>query len=137
MALTVDASVAVKWFTDEPGFLDARALIATGELFTAPDLLFAEIANVMWKKQRRGQASQAQRLAAAERLPDLVRSVVPLAPLMARAAEMAETLDHSAYDCFYLACAESTRTTLITADEPLIAAASRHGLAHLVTPLHA
>jgi predicted nucleic acid-binding protein len=53
----VDASVAVKWFADEPLFGKAREL--QQHSLAAPDLIFAEVANVMWKLWRKGVLTDA------------------------------------------------------------------------------
>jgi predicted nucleic acid-binding protein len=52
--LVVDASVVIKWFVPEPGSAAARQLLGQDHEFYAPDFLFAETANVLWKKFRRG-----------------------------------------------------------------------------------
>ena len=50
MKLTVDASIAVKWFVAEPLGDEARAVLARRIQRDAPDLLLAECANTMWKQ---------------------------------------------------------------------------------------
>ena len=137
MKRVIDPSVAVKWFVDEDGAAEARALLASGDELFAPDLIVCEVTNILWKKARRGEASSEQvAQACAELVADLYE-VMPSAPLMLRAAELARDLDHPAYDCFYLACAEQVDAPLVTADQRLIAATARGGLSRLVTPLHA
>jgi predicted nucleic acid-binding protein len=44
----------------------------------------------------------------------------PLAALARRALEMAASLDHPIYDCFYLALAEQLDAMLVTADDRLL-----------------
>ena len=46
--LVLDASVAVKWFVEEPGTAAALALLAEDESLIAPELVIAEVANVAW-----------------------------------------------------------------------------------------
>jgi predicted nucleic acid-binding protein len=54
--LVVDSSVVIKWFVVEPHSTEARRLLndyQDGNLsLLAPDLLAAEIGNIVWKKQR-------------------------------------------------------------------------------------
>ena len=50
MKLTVDASIAVKWFVAEPLGDEARTVLARRIQRYAPDLLLAECANTMWKQ---------------------------------------------------------------------------------------
>jgi predicted nucleic acid-binding protein len=90
MALVVDASVAIKWFIDEPDLL-------------APDLLVPEVCNAAWRKVRRGESHPTQAKQIAQRLRHGVLALRPSAPLAARAMELALDLDHPVYDCFYLA----------------------------------
>lgn len=52
--LVVDASVAFKWFVAETGSAEARALLGMGAPLEAPELLLAEVANAVWKMERRG-----------------------------------------------------------------------------------
>ena len=53
-------------------------------------------------------------------LPLSFDRLAPTAPLSERALELAQRLDHPAYDCFYLALAESESAVLVTDDEKLI-----------------
>ena len=55
MKLTVDASVVVKWFVQEPLFRQARLVLTHRHDLFAPEILLAEFANVIWKKTRRGE----------------------------------------------------------------------------------
>ena len=51
--LVVDASVAIKWFIDEPDSGEAVAVLQHS--ISAPDLLAPECANILWKKVGRGE----------------------------------------------------------------------------------
>jgi len=128
MSLIVDASVAVKWFAAEEGSDRAEALLETGEALIAPDLVLAEVSNVMWKKLHRGLLPPDQLVAAARRLPRYFEQLIPLGELVERATELTITLDHPVYDCFYLALAERERLPLISADSRLLALLGRHRL---------
>jgi predicted nucleic acid-binding protein len=52
----IDSSVAIKWFVVEPYSDDARRVLneyQSGTLsLLAPDLIYAEVGNIGWKKQR-------------------------------------------------------------------------------------
>ena len=117
MKLTVDASIVIKWFVAEP-MSDETRLLLTGRIhLQAPEFLLVEFANTIWKKERRGELSDAQPYL--EELPGL-SNIITLqhdANLVERAIWMALELDHPIYDCLYLACAESTDSNLITADQ--------------------
>ena len=53
--LVVDASVAIKWFLPEPLSEEARQILdeyQAGRLSVlAPDLIYAEVGNIVWKRQ--------------------------------------------------------------------------------------
>jgi predicted nucleic acid-binding protein len=118
--LVVDASVAVKWFLDEPGDREARALVERSEALIAPELIVAEVLNAIWKRLLAGDADIRQGPRVAAVLPKVLAQIRSLGPLAARALEIAAELRHPAYDCFYLALAEERRTQLVTADRRLI-----------------
>ena len=119
MKLTVDASVAVKWFVAEPLHGEARRLLSHRLCLHAPDILLAEFANTIWKKARKGELDDPQpyfdELAL---LPDIV-TLHPTGQLVGRAAGIAAEVDHPVYDCLYVACAEVEAPVLITADKKL------------------
>jgi len=117
--LTVDASIAVKWFVVEPFVDEARTVLTRRIQRHAPELLLAECANTIWKKVQRGEIPDAQpyreELA---NLPDIL-TLHPDRDFVERATEMAFRLRHPIYDCLYLACAEATASDLISADKRL------------------
>lgn len=56
-SFVVDASVAVKWVVAEIHFESARRLLERDYSLLVPDFFFAEVANVFWKRVRRGEDS--------------------------------------------------------------------------------
>ena len=112
MRIVVDASVAVKWFVLEANSEHARRLLASDATLVAPDLIVAETANVMWKRQRVGGITPEQATEAVAALPLIFAELLPSAHLVARAAAIARALDHPVYDCFYLAAAEDLAAEL-------------------------
>ena len=119
MKLTVDASVVVKWYVSESYSEEARLLLAHRLERFAPDILLAEYANVIWRKIRQNEITSP--LEYFRELPRLQEAVafLPVADLIERAAQLAVQISHPVYDCLYLACAEATDSTLITADQSL------------------
>jgi predicted nucleic acid-binding protein len=121
--LVVDASVAItsvaiKWVVAEAG--NERAIALRHHSLIAPDLLFAECANVLWRKMRRREIAEAEAVTAARtlELADLI--VISARGNAARAIAIATELDHPAYDAIYLAVAEAFGVRLVTADDRLI-----------------
>ena len=119
--LVVDASVVVKWVVNEPGTPQALAL--RRRRLYAPDLLAAECANVLWKKVRRNELTESEALFAARLLQRAAVELMPMRALLEPATRLALALDHPAYDCAYLALAESLSCDLVTADRRLAAMA--------------
>lgn len=117
MTLTVDANVVVKWFVAESLSDDARLLLAPRIHLHAPDILLVEYANAIWKKVHRNEISDPQpyfdELA---NLPEIV-ALHPAGYLLDRAVQIAVEADQPVYDCLYQACAETTASALITADQ--------------------
>jgi predicted nucleic acid-binding protein len=137
--LVVDASVAVKWFVEEEGRADAMALLrckAEADIaLVIPDLFFAEFANVLWKKCRKGEVGGQQAAQAISCVYRIFNQVVKSADLIDRAFQWSEKLDHSVYDCLYLACAEAHDSKYVSADEHFVRKLQSNRLDHLVMPL--
>lgn len=127
MSLIVDASVALKWSVAEPGSAAALALFQRGASVLAPELAVAEVANALWKKVVRGELDDAQAAAALASTLRGYHALVPISGLAARALELAGSLKHPAYDCFYLALADVRGGTFITADARLLSRLSAGG----------
>ena len=122
-SLIVDASVVAKRLVLEPDSDKANLLFANWERgaleILAPSILPAEVANMLWKRARRGLLSAAV-------VENLFREFnafhVPLWPiedLMELALTLALRNGHSAYDGLYVALALKTGWDLVTADERL------------------
>ena len=112
--MVVDASVAIKWVTDEPGSDDAARLLE--RQLVAPDLLGIEFANALWKKVRRGELAAEVAELAVKALMRAPIEFVETRPHLDTALSLAVELDHSAYDGVYLAVAEAEAVPLVTAD---------------------
>ena len=116
----VDASVAVKWLLPEVHSEAARRLFERKEVeFWAPDLIWSEIGNVLWKKCRRAEmpVDEAGELFEAFRhLPLRTHSSQALA---GTAWILATDFDRSFYDSLYLALALHRACPFVTADRKL------------------
>jgi predicted nucleic acid-binding protein len=121
----VDASVVVKWFVPEIHSDKARRLLGAGNDFVAPDLLFAETANTIWKKVRRKELTfdEGRRLVADMR--GIAVESVSCRALAEDAHALADTTGRTVYDCMYVALAARLSTRSITADDRLEAALRR------------
>jgi predicted nucleic acid-binding protein len=123
-AFVVDASVVVKWFVPEIHGDAARRLLALPHEYFAPDLLFAETANTIWKKIRRGQLAADHGRQLVEDIGRIAVETVPCRVLAVDAHELAYVTGRTVYDSLYLALAIRLKTRMLTADERLAAAVS-------------
>jgi predicted nucleic acid-binding protein len=120
--VVVDASVAVKWFLPEELSTEARQLLTTEYELLAPDLLWAELGNVLWKKHRRRELDPKT---ASRLLRDFSRVPIELHASerwTEAALELAIRHGVTVYDGLYLALAAGNGCRVVTADRRLHAA---------------
>jgi len=120
MILVVDTSVAIKWYVAEEGRDQARAILTGRDETTAPEFIAVELANVFWKKVRRGEMSADMVEEALGGFDQYFGRLISQRDILPRATDLALELDHPIYDCLYLACAELVHGGLVTADRRLI-----------------
>ncbi len=106
----VDSSVAIKWFVAEPYSVEAHYILEDYQAGTltllAPDLLYAEVGNIVWKKHR---------------FQDLVTfRVTSCAALLEEAYRLAVTHQRTVYDAMYLALSLREHCRWVTADERIV-----------------
>jgi predicted nucleic acid-binding protein len=121
----VDASVVIKWFVDEIEAGQARKLQDDAYELLAPDLLWPESGNILWKKVQRHEltAGEARLIAAA--LGKLPISVSPSDLVFEAALEIALDTGRTVYDGCYIALAMLTQCRLVTADRRLFSSLRR------------
>lgn len=128
MRIVADASVVLAAMLPERHTREAREALGNAGQVHAPDLLLYEIVSALHARVRRGDLSAGQaelKRLEARALPALQ---APAHELDAAALALAGRLDHSAYDCFYLALAMERECILVTADRGLARAARAAGL---------
>lgn len=125
-AFVVDASVVVKWVSMEADSDQALFLMRNRRLL-APDLLVAEIANTLATKIRLRELSLSEAQEAAGFIRAVRIEFAATADFMATAIDLAATLRHPAYDCFYLALALAKGVRFVTADSRFLHALERFG----------
>ena len=135
MTFVIDASVALKWFIEEDLTNQALLFRHGADPLYAPDLIFAEIANAVWRKFTRRELPREQAMAIPVLLQESPIEIIPVALLHQRALEIAIELNHPVYDCLYLACAELAGAVLVTADGRLIQAVQASEYARLTRRL--
>ncbi len=127
--LVVDASVVIKWLLPEVHGSAARRVLTERNQLLAPDLLWAELGNALWKKCRAAEIEGGE---ARDLLRDFKRFPVSTTPsilLISAALDVATRYSTTVYDSLYLALAVSRRCRLVTADRRLYNGLERGPLA--------
>jgi predicted nucleic acid-binding protein len=115
----VDASVIAAAFFPEKYSDVARSLLLSGVVLLAPDLIYAEMTNVVWKRFHRGEILEEEASALMHDVLELPLEITPSKQLAALALELAKQSGRTAYDCLYVALAALRETKMITADRRL------------------
>jgi predicted nucleic acid-binding protein len=134
-AVVVDASVVAKWFVAEEQAELASQLLASPFDLLSPDLIWAEVGNVLWKRVRRSQVSLEE---AKTIFDDLLRMPVVITPsqsLLADAFEIAVDMDRTVYDSLYLALAVRKGCKMVTSDDKLSRSLAGTNMAEFVCSL--
>ena len=116
--MIIDASVAFKWLINEPGSEAAMAFLGNSDLL-APNLMLAEIADALGKRIRRGELRAERATEMLGRVGELV-VIVDERPYLKEALRFSVLLNHSVYDCLYLAMADGLQDRVLTADARFI-----------------
>jgi predicted nucleic acid-binding protein len=116
----VDASVIIKWYVPEGDYEAARAMRTAETALAAPDLLFAETANIVWKLVRRCEMTSSRGIEIIEEIVAAPFITVSNQSLAQDALDLAIATGLSAYDASYVALAIRIDKILITADEKLV-----------------
>jgi len=134
--LVIDASVVIKFYV--PEILSDRAQevmswVADGKLvLLAPDLLYPETGNILWKKQRLHELTPdevEEIVAAVTSLPIKIehsRQIMPLSVSIALHSGI------TVYDAMYVSVARIYETRMITADRRLVGALEKTEFKHNV-----
>jgi predicted nucleic acid-binding protein len=121
--LVVDSSVAIKWFVTEPLKAQADRLLNdfdSGRLrFLAPSLIYAEIGNIVWKKQTQGDLDAAAATAILDACLTLKLETTPIEALLRNAHPIAVAHRRTLYDSLYVALSVQRGCRFVTADERL------------------
>jgi predicted nucleic acid-binding protein len=122
----LDASAAVRTVMDPKAVF--RTTLHSADLVIAPELIVAEVCSAFRKYVRARVMSRAQGEESIERALALVDKMQPLYDLVPGVLALAWNNDSSVYDLFYLALAQRTGATLLTADLALRRAALAIGI---------
>jgi len=114
----LDASVLAALYLEDPASDPSAAAVARidDEELHAPDFVLLEVANVLWKRVRRGQIQAGAALAAIEDTPIASLRLHPTEQLVPQALALALAHGFTAYDALYVALATRVGGTVVTND---------------------
>ena len=116
----VDASVAVKWYFSEGDSSAALRLLSGDHALVAPDLLFVEFGNTLWKRTQRGEITTADSLEILRDLFLVPFDIQPSRKYLPHALELAVGSGRTVYDSLYISIAILSGCAVITADRRLL-----------------
>ena len=105
----VDASLVVKWFVPEVHSVAARKWLGASHDYIAPDLVFPEAGNAIWKKVRRGELSPEDAQSLVNDLSAVGVEAVSMRALVSDAHALAVRTGITVYDATYLTLAVRLR----------------------------
>lgn len=116
----IDASVTASAFFREETSPMARALLTSGCEMFAPDLIYPEVGNVIWKRQSRNEIDEEEACALLSDVLVLPLKITPSSQLVESALKLALRTNRTVYDCLYLALAVQTNSTMVTGDKRFV-----------------
>jgi predicted nucleic acid-binding protein len=133
--IVLDASVLIKLYINEEGSRRAVAAVKKAEALVAPDLLWSEAGNILWKYVRRGDLDLD---AAQSMLRDMLQMPIVITPssgLVEQAFEIATQADRTVYDSLYLALAVQAKSVMLTANQRMVHALADQPLGKFILGL--
>jgi predicted nucleic acid-binding protein len=111
------AIVAAKWLLPEPDAPRARPWLDGRHDLAAPDLLYGELGNLVWKLHTRGLLGTEEALALIGHFLSLPIDIHDSGFLLTPALEIAVATQRPVYDSLYLALAVDLGGVVVTADQ--------------------
>lgn len=118
--IVLDASVAVKWFIPEVHSENAIRLLDNPIKFLAPNLIYAEVGNILWKKTRLKELTAE---VAGEILNDFKKMPLEITEnqsILEAVWHIATKYQRTFYDSLYLALARTENCQFVTADQAFV-----------------
>lgn len=122
--IVVDSSVAIKWFVPQPNSTKAREILSAyqdgGLLLLAPDLIYAEVGNIIWKLHRFQGVSEVDAEAILNTFQSIAFVITLSASLLDDAYRLAVAHQRTVYDSLYIALSLRRQCQFVSADEKLV-----------------
>jgi len=123
MNLVIDASVLIKFFipeilSEKVEKLNSR--VAKGDLrLVAPDLIFPEVGNILWKKHRMKELIRSEVRIIVDAIGSMPMKIEASKPLLPIAVDVGLACGITIYDAIYVSLAMIREMVLVTADRKL------------------
>jgi predicted nucleic acid-binding protein len=134
-AVVVDASVIMAAFFPEPFHEESVALLDSGVRLFAPDLIYAEVGNVIWKRHGRGDIDNKDAADIFNDVMSLPLEITASKQLADQALTLAMQTGRTVYDCLYVALAVQTKTIMFSNDRRLVNSLSAGPLKKYISAL--
>lgn len=118
--VVLDASVLIKLYLNEDGSRRAVNAVKKAEALLAPDLLWSEVGNILWKYVRRDELEADAAELVLQDMLQMPILVTPSADLVPQAVAIAIEYDRTVYDSLYIALAVTANAVMLTADRRLV-----------------
>ena len=123
MNLVIDASVLIKFYVPEILSDKAEELltrVAQGDvMLLAPDLIYPEVGNILWKKQRMKELTRSEVEEITDAIISLPLKIETSKLLLPLAMDIGMAYGITIYDALYLSMARIYEIKMMTADKKL------------------
>jgi predicted nucleic acid-binding protein len=134
--LVIDASVLIKFYIPEILSDKAEELLARVEkgdtMLLAPDLIYPESGNILWKKQRMKELTRSEIEEITDAIVALPLKIETSKALLPLAMDIAIAYRITVYDAIYVSMARVYEIKMMTADKKLVDAVTKTDLKEYV-----
>jgi predicted nucleic acid-binding protein len=117
MDYVIDATVACAWYFPHPYAQAARRVYGGDFTLCAPDLIYVELGNAIWKQCQFASLNPFKALLTLEAFDTHPLLITPSRELLKDAFAVASETGRTVYDSLYLALATSIDLPLVTGDK--------------------
>jgi predicted nucleic acid-binding protein len=122
--IVVDANVVIKAYIPETLSERAESLFIKAEKtetsLSAPDLIYPEIGNILWKRQKLKELTVSEIEEISREILNLPLKIIPSKSILQLAIDIGIKYGITVYDAVYVSVAKIYETKLVTADERLV-----------------
>jgi len=137
--LVIDASVLIKFYVPEIFSDKAEGLLTRVEqgdvMLLAPDLIYPEAGNILWKKQRLKELTRSEVEEITDAIVSLPLKIEASKLLLPLAIDIGIAYKITVYDAIYISMARVYEIKMMTADRKLVDATAKTDLKKFVACL--